>query len=114
LQQGAGGVFAFSFICKNHDSHAAGGYQQASLTRQRLDFFMLAQRNDCQYKKRQRSCHERKEGNEKHDKLARYEQPAGRHSSFLYLKKINMFIKMCCDGLACLFVLPYCREYRFS
>ena len=59
-------------------------------------------------------CNERKQGNEKHDKLARHEQPAGRDSSFLYLKKINMSIKMGCDGLACLFVLPWCREYRFS
>jgi hypothetical protein len=40
LQQVAGGTFAF-FFCKRHDSHAAGGDEQASLTMQPVDCNML-------------------------------------------------------------------------
>jgi len=36
LQQVAGGTFAF-FFRKRHDSHAAGGDEQASLTMQPVD-----------------------------------------------------------------------------
>lgn len=71
---------------KKDDKTAAPGDSQARLTRQRRDFFILAQRNDCQDKKRPGAAMRKRKERKRHDKLARYEQPEGREALFYTLK----------------------------
>ena len=93
-QQGTGVVFVLkmlhSIIYKNHDSSAAGGYLQASITRAAAGFYALRQ----QCIKDGDSCHESAPAKRKsHDKLA-CGNTHEAEGSFLYLKN-HKPIKKC-------------------
>jgi hypothetical protein len=52
------------------------------------------------------ACNERKQGNEKHDKLRSATKHPQGNTAFFYTLKNKHFIKIGCVGLVCLFVLP--------